>query len=93
MGLDVGVISIRYLERPSGHAYEFAWEMAVEASGSGYMSGEGNNWGYFERDDVRELLDGFSAREKLSAEERESVWAWVESLPWKGDGIELHFNW
>ena len=45
MGLDIGIISIEYLERPSGIAYEFAWELAVEASAFGYMYGEGNNWG------------------------------------------------
>jgi hypothetical protein len=47
MGLDIGIISIRYLDRPQGWAYRFAHEMAVEASINGYMAGSDNNWGAF----------------------------------------------
>ena len=94
MGLDIGIISIQYLERPSGHSYRFMWEMAIEASVAGYMSGDGNNWGYFYKHEVRELLDAFAKREGLSSEDEQTVWAWVESLQWMdNDLIELHFNW
>jgi len=93
MGLDVGIITIRYLERPHGRAYEFAWELAVEASVNGYMYGEGNNWGPFEKQQVRELLNQFAENEGLSVQEQSYVWTWVESLPWNGGIIELHFNW
>ena len=37
MGLDIGIISMQYLERPLEIAYEFAWELAAEASTNGYM--------------------------------------------------------
>lgn len=93
MGLDIGIISIRYLDRPSGRAYDFAWELAEHASVHGYMWGEGNNWGPFQKDEVRQMLDQFAAREGLTPEEKAQVWAWVESLPWEDDLIELHFNW
>ena len=94
MGLDIGIISIQYLDRPRGNAYNFALEMAVEASVHGYMRGEGNNWGYFSKDEVRGLLDVFAVSQGLRQEEKVGVWGWVESLPWlPGDFIELHFNW
>lgn len=93
MGLDIGIIRITYLERPQGPAYDFAWELAIEASASGYMSGEGNNWAAFTRDEVRAMLDEFAQDHALSPTAKAEVWAWVESLPWHDDLIELHFNW
>jgi len=93
MGLDVGIFTIKYLERPRGRAYSFAWELAIEASANGYMHGEGNNWGPFEKQQVHELLDEFAENKGLSTQEKAEVWAWVESLPWEDDIIELHFNW
>ena len=30
MGLDIGVVKIDYLDRPSGAAYRFAWHLAGE---------------------------------------------------------------
>ncbi|MFQ5814453.1 MAG: hypothetical protein ACE5I2_14845 [Anaerolineae bacterium] len=93
MGLDIGIISIRYLERPQGRAYEFAWELAEEASVHGYMHGEGNSWGAFSKEQVRSMLDDFAGHHHLSQDAKAQVWAWAESLPWDGEDIELHFNW
>ena len=93
MGLDIGIINIQYLDRPSGHAYRFMWDLAVEASAWGYMHGEGNNWGYFEKCQVARLLLDFSLSNALTRLERREVWAWVQSLPWEDNEIELHFNW
>ena len=94
MGLDVGIIHVSYLERPSGVAYDFALAMSEEETAFGYMSGEGGCWGWVAREQVAWLLADFAARRGLSAEERAQVWAWVESLPWNGaDALELHFSW
>lgn len=93
MGLDIGIISIVYLERPQGRAYEFAWELATEANVSGYMGGEGNSWGPFTKTQIRRMLRRFAKEEALSRDEEREIWAWVESLPWDGENIELHFNW
>lgn len=84
MGLDIGIISIRYLERPGGVAYEFQWELAAEASANGYMYGEGNNWGAFTQRQVLEMLDRFAEREALESDATAEVLAWVQSLPWDG---------
>ena len=84
MGLDIGIISIRYLERPQDMAYEFAWELAIEASVNGYMYGEGNNWGAFTQRQVLRMLDAFVASRGLDASAKGEILAWVQSLPWDG---------
>lgn len=93
MGLDIGIISIRYLSRPMGRAYDFAQELALQSLWDGYMSGQGNSWAPFTRDGVMAHLETFSTKHGLSSQEQTEVREWVESLPWEGDLIELHFNW
>ncbi len=82
MGLDIGIISIKYLERPGGRAYDFAWELAIEASANGYMYGEGNNWGAFTQRQVLQMLDDFAETQRLDASAKAEILAWVRSLPW-----------
>ena len=93
MGLDIGIMSVNVLDRPRGHTYQFAWELAHEASAYGVMHGPGNSVGYFTKNQVRRLIVAFARQNGLSREQRAEVWAWVESLPWDGHEIELHFNW
>ena len=55
--VDVGIIAIQYLPRPTGHAYEFAWELCHRGpSADGYMHGEGNNWSGFSQRQVLRML-------------------------------------
>ena len=84
MGLDVGIIAIKYLERPRGRAYDFAWELAIEASASGYMHGDGNNWGAFTQRQMLHMLDDFAETQRLDASTKAEILAWVRSLPWDG---------
>ncbi|MBI2872583.1 MAG: hypothetical protein HYY00_05260 [Chloroflexi bacterium] len=84
MGLDIGIIHIQYLARPHGWAYKFVWELAIEASGSGYMHGDGNNWGPFTQRHVLQMLDEFAGDKGLDATAKAEVLAWVRSLPWEG---------
>ena len=82
MGLDIGIISITYLDRPEGIAYEFAWEMAEEASVNGYMCGQGNNWGAFTQRQVLHMLDEFVQRRRLDSSAKAEILTWLRSLPW-----------
>ena len=95
MGLDIGIMTYEKLGRPKrGPAYQFAVdEMCTHACAMGFMSGDSNSYGWFEKDEVLEMLDGFAERQSLTQDQKAEVWAWVESLPWDGDYIELHFNW
>ena len=93
MGLDIGIISIRYLERPLGVAYEFAWELAAEANAFAYMGGPGNSYGPFNRGQLSRMLQSFAQQRSLTQEQISEIQSWIDSLPWNGDDIELHFNW
>ena len=93
MGLDIGIISIAYLDSPQGRAYDFAMHLAQDASGDGYMHGVGNSWAALDREEMMEEIEEFSAEHNLSDREQSEVRAWVESLPWHGDLIDLCFNW
>ncbi len=83
MGLDIGIIHIEYLPRPRGRAYEFARELAVDASTDGYMNGADNNWGPFTQRQVLQKLDAFAADKRLGATAKAEVLTWVRSLPWE----------
>jgi predicted RNA binding protein YcfA (HicA-like mRNA interferase family) len=39
------------------------------------------------------ILDSFAEQSDLTQDQTSEIWAWVESLPWDRDYIELHFNW
>jgi hypothetical protein len=68
MGLDIGIISMQYLERPLEIAYEFAWELAAEASTNGYMHEADNSYLPFSRRRIGRLLDRFAKRKALTQE-------------------------
>ena len=72
MGLDIGIMTYEKLERPKrGPAYDFAVrEMCTHACVAGFMSGEGNSYGWFEKDEVREMLDGFAERQSLTQDQK-----------------------
>ncbi len=93
MSLRIGIMSIQPVELPRGIKYEFAKELAHEASVYGTMSGEGNSLGHFTKPHIGHLLYEFADNQNLTDEQTLEIWAWVESLPWDGDEIELHFNW
>ena len=84
MGLDIGIINVTYLERPQGLAYEFAWEMAIEASVSSYMTGEGNNWAPFTQRKALTMLDQFVTDKSLDSAAKGEILQWLRSLPWDG---------
>lgn len=93
MALSIGVMSISYLDTPSGLAYQFAGEMARTATYAGNIWGETSVWAPFTRDEVDELLGEFTEEKGLIPEQVAEVQTWLETLPWAGDDLELHFDW
>ena len=94
MGLDIGIIRVTYLPRPSGLAYEFAREMAQDWEAGEWARGEGEANLYFERRHLRRLLRDFCRERKVPFKEEAAIWAWLDSLPWTTeDMLELHFSW
>ncbi|MBI4298929.1 MAG: hypothetical protein HY666_04125 [Chloroflexi bacterium] len=84
MGLDIGIITIQYLERPTGHAYEFAKEMAWGPNVYYYMQGVGNNWCAFTQRQVLQMLEDFTQEKGLDSPAKTEILEWIRSLPWDG---------
>ena len=82
MGLDVGTLTVQYLQRPMGVAYEFAWELAEAASEDHFVSGGGGRWAPFSQRAMVELLDEFTGRRRLVGAQRDELESWIASLPW-----------
>ena len=82
MGLDVSIISQKFLPPPPGRAYEFAWRLAEEGVDDAYATGMGRVWAPFTQRQVLRLLDEFTREQGLSPEERLEIRSWIESLPW-----------
>ncbi|MBI4216236.1 MAG: hypothetical protein HY687_02410 [Chloroflexi bacterium] len=90
MGLDVGKVTIEYLERPEGLAYEFGYEMATTAQ----AWGEGNALGFYLRRDLLRQARAFARQSNATPEETAALVHWVRGLPWDGGGYTaLTFNW
>jgi len=89
MGFDVGVMNVEYLERPRGIVYEFIVELAISAG----CSGEGNAFGFFSRDEMKEYAEDFLKDKAASQEQINEVEQWIEGLPWDDGNITLTFNW
>ena len=89
MGLDVGKVTIQYLPRPAGLATEFAWQLATEAS----CSGDGNAFGFYRRDELKEKAKEF-AKDNPLLEAILELEDWIAALPWDEAGyLVLTFNW
>ena len=87
MALDVGKVSIEYLPRPTGLAYEFAKQLASEAS----CIGEGNAFGFYLRSEMGGRAKAF-AQGNILAEM--ILKDWIATLPWDESGyLRLTFNW
>jgi len=87
MGLDIGKVDIEYLPRPTGIAYEFAKELACEAS----CVGDGNAFGFYLREEMEERATEFAEDKEVSDKE---LMDWIATLPWDEDNyVTLTFNW
>lgn len=94
MGLDVGVVSINYLDRPVDKTYDFLWYLNHNAEEADWLTGaEGSTFIEITSDTMDEQLCRFQSENRLSPDDVEGVQRWIASLPWKGDVIMLHFGW
>ena len=94
MGLDVGVVSIDYLEQPVGTTYDFLWYLNVNAEeGDWITGGEGSTFIEITSDTMDDQLLRFQSENKLCQSQAEEVRRWIATLPWKGDSVMLHLGW
>ena len=94
MGLDIGVVKIDYLDRPSGAAYRFAWHLAGEWDDQTWEVYSGANvFAEYDHDHLTNRAQRFIASERLDSAEAHQVMSWVRNLPWRGSTVMLHLNW
>ena len=104
MGLDIGVVSIDYLDTPGQPMYRFMGElMADPYVGLGdaldyddwHWDGGGNGesaFYEFTRDGLINRANGWATAQNLSSAELETLVNWIGNLPYRGDTIMLHLG-
>lgn len=94
MGLDVGVVSIKYLDRPEQPVYDFLWAVV-----HGRFDGDwGGSWSEnvfteFEKETVFQHADDWARERGLGTREHEVLRRWLEGLPWQDEHIMFHLSW
>ena len=103
MGLDVGVVTIDYLERAVEPVYEFLNALLDEASAGleteqddefvWDASWSGNGLVEFDQAYLERRTTQWAINNSLGDMEQASLADWVTSLPWRDDGIiMLHLS-
>ena len=94
MGLDIGVVSINYWDRPIGATYDFLWYLNVHAEEADWITGgEGSTFIEITRETMDEHVQKFQSENILCQNAFERIQRWIAALPWKGDVIMLQFGW
>ena len=84
MALDIGVVTLKYLERLTGPTYKFACHLAEYYWEADWQFGEeGNTLAQYLPKTLERLAKEFAAvSEGLQSDEKAAVLAWVKALPW-----------
>lgn len=93
MGLDVGVVSIKYLERPDQPIYDFLWQVAEYDSQNWGEVWDGNAILETTRSWMLNKARKYIRDNRVTKEDADKVVAWVRGLPWVGGTIMLHLGW
>ena len=98
MGLDVGVVTIEYLERPGQPMYGFLQDLVVDP-GMGWEDDDtwGGSWDNnglyeFNRVGLRKRANNWANNKRLGQAEKVKLRRWINSLPWQDDLITLHLG-
>ena len=92
MGLDIGVVQIKYLRRPDQPAYDFAWHLNINEDDADW-NGSSSTFVEYTRETLLEQLDRYVSENRLAQSDKERLRCWVDGLPWKDDVIMLHLAW
>jgi len=87
MGIGVSTFNSKALETP-GHA--FAFRLAEECQ----CKGESNAFGWFKKEEIRNVFDIYAASKLLSDTEKSEIQSWIDNLPWDSwNCISFSFDW
>ena len=90
MGLDVTRVSMEYLARPSGAAYDFAYALVDDCE----VTGDGHAFGWFLREQLEERARQYVRSRSIDRAGQQSIDDWIGSLPYDStDYIVLGFDW
>ena len=103
MGLDVGVVTIEYLERPGQPMYGFLQELALNPyTGMGdapYIDEsiwgggwEGNAIYEYQRASLTKIANRWADQNSLAEDDRASLLNWLDNLPGQSDYVMLHLG-
>lgn len=92
MGLDIGVVQINYLPRPSEPAYDFAWHLNINEDEADW-SGASSTFVEYTRENLLDQLDRYVSQKGLAEGDATALRDWVDGLPWKCGVIMLHLAW
>ena len=94
MALDVAEVRTRFLDRPSGAAYGFAWHLAAEEDdGSWSVWSDGNAFIQCDHDHLIARAEEYAAAEGLGEANAREIADWAEGLPWRDGVVTLHLAW
>ena len=92
MSRQVGRVSIEYFEPLDSIPSYFVDDLMFIKAVNCYMSGQGRVWTDFSFDEIMGYADEYAAREGLTQAQRESITAWLESLPWNEQDDERYIE-
>ena len=103
MGLDVGVMTFQYLEKPDDLLYDFLWHLHWQTSFDNevWQVSEGMNTILeIERPLMLKHATEFVSEDKIDEASEKRIFKWIEDLPWDEGGgeegddvIALHLSW
>ena len=73
MGLDVARVSMEYLDRPSGAAYNFAYELMDDCE----ATGQGHAFGWFLKEQLQERAREYAESRSLGQDGQRNINDWI----------------
>jgi hypothetical protein len=103
MSLDVGIVTIEYMDSPAQPAEEFLFDLLLnpytgvdddENDDDEFWGGSwsGNGLYEFGRAGLISRARNWSDYRSISPSERADLLVWIEDLPWQDDRVMLHLG-
>ena len=102
MGLDVGVVTIEYMEPLSKSIHDFLFDLLLNPyTGIDDDYDDEEDWGgswadnglyEFKRESLRSRAVNWSDDMGIGPSESDALLSWVEALPWRDNYVMLHLG-
>ena len=93
MGLDVGVVTFKYLERPRGGIKDFLVFLAENADEADWQFGNSTNiMVEYYRKNLLALVHDYVTEHRPDIGQDTEIRNWVDALPWKENTVMLHID-